>query len=230
MVRTLDPAAHTIRRDAFVDAAERLISSRGYARMSIQDVLDEVGASRGAFYHYFDSKAALLEAVIERTADGVMAAIAPIAEDPDLPAVAKLQAVFDVAGRWKAQRRELMVELLRAWYSDDNAIVREHLRRETTARLTPLLAAIVGQGASEGVFHVTSPAHAAAVVVGLFLVAGDATSQLFLDRLAGRIPYEQVRDAMAAWNEAIERVLGLAPGSFQLIDEPSMRFWFDTPG
>jgi AcrR family transcriptional regulator len=198
--------------------------------MSIQDVLDEVGASRGAFYHYFDSKAALLEAVVERTADGVMAAIAPVADDPDLPAVAKLQAVFVAAGRWKAQRRDLMLALLRAWYSDDNAIVREHLRRETAVRLTPLLAAIVRQGAAEGAFHVTSPAHAAAVIVALFLVAGDTTSQLFLDRLAGRVPYEHVRDAVAAHDEAIERVLGLGPGSFELIDEPAMRFWFDTPG
>ena len=69
MARTLNPAAHAVRRDAFVDAAQRLIQAKGYEEMSIQDVLDELGASRGAFYHYFDSKAALLEAVVERMVD-----------------------------------------------------------------------------------------------------------------------------------------------------------------
>ena len=66
MARTLNPEVHAVRRDAFVDAAQRLIQARGYEQMSIQDVLDEVDASRGAFYHYFDSKAALLDAVVDR--------------------------------------------------------------------------------------------------------------------------------------------------------------------
>ena len=66
MARTVNLVEHAVRRDTFVDAALGLIQSKGYEEMSIQDVLDEVGASRGAFYHYFDSKTALLEAVLER--------------------------------------------------------------------------------------------------------------------------------------------------------------------
>jgi AcrR family transcriptional regulator len=66
MARTVDPATHAIRRDAFVEATQRLIALKGYEEMSVQDVLDELDASRGAFYHYFDSKVALLEAVIGR--------------------------------------------------------------------------------------------------------------------------------------------------------------------
>ena len=65
MARILNLAVHTVRREAFVEAAQRLMQSRGYQQMSIQDVLDELQASRGAFYHYFDSKQALLEAVID---------------------------------------------------------------------------------------------------------------------------------------------------------------------
>ena len=43
--------------------------SRGYDRFSIQDILDATGASKGAFYHYFDSKDALLDAIVDRMAD-----------------------------------------------------------------------------------------------------------------------------------------------------------------
>ena len=63
MPRTLNPLAHAIRRDAFLDVAERLIRIKGYEQMTVQDVLDELDASKGAFYHYFDSKEALLQAV-----------------------------------------------------------------------------------------------------------------------------------------------------------------------
>ena len=60
---------HAVRRDDFIDAAQRLIRTKGYEETSIQDILDALGASQGAFYHYFGSKADLLEAVVERMVD-----------------------------------------------------------------------------------------------------------------------------------------------------------------
>ncbi|TMD86636.1 MAG: helix-turn-helix transcriptional regulator, partial [Chloroflexi bacterium] len=50
MARTLNAAVHTVRKEAFVDVAQRLMQTKGYQQMSVQDVLDELGASRGAFY------------------------------------------------------------------------------------------------------------------------------------------------------------------------------------
>ena len=101
MPRTLNPVAHAIKRDAFLDVAEHLIRTQGYELMTVQDVLDELGASKGAFYHYFDSKQALLAGVVERMTDAALAVIEPIATDPDLSAAAKLQAFFSMAVRWK---------------------------------------------------------------------------------------------------------------------------------
>src|SRR5436189_5780695 len=112
MVRTVNQANRTIRRDAFVDAAQRLIASKGYEHMSIQDVLDALDASRGAFYHYFDSKQALLEAVIDRMVDAGLAEVAPVGADPALPAVDKLQRVFSTIGRWKTERKALVLSLM----------------------------------------------------------------------------------------------------------------------
>lgn len=226
MARTRDPVAHGVRRDAILDVAEQLIRSKGYERMSIQDVQDELGVSRGAIYHYFRSKAALLEAVVERAGDAVMALMAPIADDTELAAPAKLQAVFDAGGRWKSERRDLMLALLRGWYSDDNAIAREHMTRATTARMTPLLAGIIRQGEAEASMQASSPDHAAEVLMALFVASSDRTGRLFLDRLDDRIPFEDVTRLVAAYDEAVERVLGLTPGSFELIDEPALRYWF----
>jgi AcrR family transcriptional regulator len=226
VVRTLDPTARAVRRDAILDVAERLFRARGYEQVSIQDVQDELGVSRGAIYHYFGSKAAMLEAVVERIADGVVAVIGPIAEDPDLPALEKLRGVFAAAGRWKAERRELMLAVLRAWYSHDNALVRERLRAVSSARMAPVLAGIVRQGRAEGVFTASSPEHAAHILVAMLEGSSDALGRLFLDRLAGEVSFAEVERAMAAYDEAVERILGLPAGSFELVDPPSLRFWF----
>jgi len=225
--RTLNPTTYAVRRDAFLDVAERLIRTRGYEQTSIQDILDELDASKGAFYHYFDSKEALLEAVVERMTDAAMAVIAPIAADRGLPAAEKLQAVFATAGRWKTERSDLLLSVMRSWYAPDTDLVRLRVARAGAARITPLLAGIVRQGIVEGTFTPTSADHAAVILLALFNGSSDALGQLVLDRLDGRASFEEVEQFMAAQEEAMERILGLPAGSFVLVDTPTLHAWFE---
>ncbi len=218
--------ARDIRRDAFVDAATNLIQTKGYAQMSVQDVLDELGASRGAFYHYFDSKGALLDAVMERLLTIGMTIAQQVVADPDRTAVDKVTAVFTGIARWKNERRELMLELLNVWLSDDNAIVREKLRRGMARRLTPILAEIIGQGCREGVFDASSPDGAARALVAVLQGAQETAGDLFLARQAGAVPLETVERTFRSYADAYERILGAAPGSLTLVDDETLRLWF----
>ena len=52
-------------RDRILAAAERLFAEHGYAAVSIDAVLAACKVSRGALYHHFSAKEALLEAVFE---------------------------------------------------------------------------------------------------------------------------------------------------------------------
>lgn len=227
MVRTLNPTVRAVRRDAILDAAERLMRTCGYDDMSVQDIQDELSVSRGAIYHYFSSKADILEAVIERMTDTVMAVVEPLADEPNLTPLAKLQQVFAVAGQWKAERKDLMIAVVQAWYSDRNMPVRQRLEQMARARLTPLIADILRDGQADGVFHLGSPEYAAAILVAMLLDSGEALSHLILARFAGAVPFEDVESAIAAYNEAFERILGLSAGSFEIIDSPTLRFWLD---
>jgi AcrR family transcriptional regulator len=224
--RTLDPTAHALRRDAFIDVALRLIQTEGYDELSVEEILVELGASKGAFYHYFDSKEALLAAVVDRMVEAGIGAIAPVAADPHLGALAKLARLFASLAEWKGERSDLMIELVRVWVSDANAVVRDQLRRGTQARLTPLLATIVRQGKAEGAFTVTSPEHTAALLVTMLVGTNETASRLFLARQAGTITFEEVEFTFAAHAEAFERVLGLPPGSWPQLDAQTMHRWF----
>jgi AcrR family transcriptional regulator len=226
MARTLNPVVHTLRRDQFVDAAQELIASKGYARLSIQDVLDATGTSRGALYHYFDSKASLLEAVIDRMTQAVLAAVAPEMDDPSLPAREKLQRLFAGIGAWKTERKDLMLGLMEVWYSDQNIVVRDKFRRESITRLEPVLARILAQGNVEGAFDVDQPGHTAEVFVSLIQGLNERAGLLYLARQAGTISFEEFEQTIAAYVTAFERILGIPRGSLKMIDEPTRRAWF----
>src|ERR1700738_4542235 len=167
MPRTVNTTLHTIRRAAFLDVAQRLVQTKGYDAMSIQDVLDQLEASKGAFYHYFDSKQALLEAVVERFADGAMAALAPVLNDPRLPALKKLERVFAGIASFKAEQKDLTLAIIEVWNSDGNAIVREKVRRLSERIMIPLFTSVLKQGLDEGTLHVDSPDDTAKVLVAL---------------------------------------------------------------
>jgi len=224
--RTVDRVAHAARRDEFIEAGRRLIQTRGYERFTIDDLLAEVGASKGAFYHYFDSKPALLEAVVERFADEVVAAAASVVTDPRLPAVAKLERYFAAIAARKTAERHFLEELLRVWYSDENAIVREKIRRQTIRLVAPHIAAIIRQGIAEGTIALVDPDEMARVVLALLLDAGDEAGELYLARRNGTVTLDAVRRRVASYRTAIERLLGLQPGSVQLVDDETLQTWF----
>jgi AcrR family transcriptional regulator len=229
MARTVDPVVHAVRRDAFLDAAQGLIQTKGYALLSIQDILDELSVSKGAFYHYFDSKAALLEGVVSRMVDAATASLAPAVADPDRSALEKFDAVFSGLASFKAERKELILELMRVWLSDENVIVREKFRRGVIARMTPLLATIIRQGLAEGSFTTTSPEHTARVFVALVMGANEAAVDLFVGHQADAVTVEEAERTLAAFGDAFERILGARPGALGFAGRTALiREWFDA--
>jgi AcrR family transcriptional regulator len=226
MARTRNATAHAVRRDEILDVAERLIRTRGYEAMSIQNVQDELDCSRGALYHYFGSKEAILEAVIDRMTEAGMVLLRPIVDDPHLSAVVKLQTMFTAGGNWKIQQKDFILPLLRGWYQSGNDLVRSRAEARAFEQFRPLMAVVLRQGVAEGTIRVSSADHAAVVVTSLFAGSTDELRHVFMDALDGRLSVEEAERFIRAHEEALERILGLTPGSFTLIDPASMRTWF----
>lgn len=55
-----------VTRQRILDAAKKLFAQKGYERTTIQDILDELeDLSKGAIYHHFKNKEAMLHALID---------------------------------------------------------------------------------------------------------------------------------------------------------------------
>jgi TetR/AcrR family transcriptional regulator, transcriptional repressor for nem operon len=65
-------------RDRLIDSARYLFWERGYAGTSMADLLDHAKVNSGSFYHFFESKEALLREVLE----GYLVALRPMIVDP----------------------------------------------------------------------------------------------------------------------------------------------------
>lgn len=61
---TTKPATSRNRDASVIAAAIEVMSEKGYAATSIQEVADRVGVLKGSLYHYFDSKEELLSRIL----------------------------------------------------------------------------------------------------------------------------------------------------------------------
>jgi len=215
-----------VRRNEILDVAQSLLYRKGYEQMTIQDILDGNHISKGAFYHYFDSKQALLEGLIERTGEEGMQLIRPILTDPTLNALQKLQIYFNSAMRWKTTQRAVLIPVLKVWYSDDNALLRQKELAAGKKMMLPLLTDVLRQGVAEGLLPMPHPEQTAEVLISLILGLSDALGELILAGQAGPVDLGRVEATLAAYTYSIERTVGAAPSSLALIDMETLKQWF----
>jgi AcrR family transcriptional regulator len=196
--------------------------------MSIQDILDNVQISSGAFHHYFDSRRALLEAFIERIKEESEKPLLPIIHDPSLSAIEKLQGFFERLDRLRSTHKTDVIKLMRVWYTDDNAIVRQKVDEAVLEQRTPLLTEIVCQGIREGIFTTAYPDKAGEVILSLLHGMGNTHVRLLLSLERERDDLgciEEIVATHAAYMDAIERVLGAPPHSFSRTDAEAVNVW-----
>jgi TetR/AcrR family transcriptional repressor of nem operon len=230
MARIVKEKAYAARRNEILDAAQRLVYTKGYEQMSIQDILDSLQISKGAFYHYFDSKGEVLDSLVERmTVNEVVPLLDSIVHDPELSALAKLHRYFDTALRWKSGRKELMLELLRVWLSDENAIVRQKMLNMAVEHITPLLTEIIRQGIHEGIFKTSYPDQTCRMMIYALQGLSSSLIELLIsderERDAAQVR-RTVEDYAGALNDATERLLGAPSGCMHLIDLEALEGWF----
>ena len=99
------PRDGALTRERILEAASKLVVDRGFAATSVDAVLDAAGTTKGAFFHHFESKAALGHALVERYAAGDIALLEEFlgraeasSDDPAEQLVAFLRLFEEAAG------------------------------------------------------------------------------------------------------------------------------------
>jgi AcrR family transcriptional regulator len=190
-----------VRKGEILDAAERLFAEKSYDRTTINDMLEAVGISKGAFYHYFKSKEDVLDAVIERWGETRAQTAKCIAVQSDLSATKKLLRIMLEEKPRDAAQSTLINELEKL---PDGPMFMKTLTY-IVLRLSPIWEEVVMQGIAEGVFNTPFPLESAEILLAL-------AHSLFDNASLRRAPEDESRRTIAFLLSA-ERILGAREGS-----------------
>ena len=86
-----------------LDTASRLFLQKGYDKTTLQDIIDATKLSKGAIYHHFASKEAILIAVADRMGEHNTAVLAEIRDRKGLTGAEKVREMFRTAMRLSFQ-------------------------------------------------------------------------------------------------------------------------------
>jgi AcrR family transcriptional regulator len=123
-------------REKILEAGLELFGERGYHATSIAEIGERAGIAKSVLYHYFGSKAALYEAIVEAQTDDLMERVAAAVP----PGRARLRAGVDAYLDFLAERPAAWRLLLRDPPADPALIeVHERLARRRTEGLAAVL-------------------------------------------------------------------------------------------
>jgi len=212
-----------VRREELLGAALELFTEFGYQKTSVQMITERVGVAKGLFYHYFDSKADLLNQVAIWQAGQVMEAIPPI-DDMEGNALEKLRTLIGMFVQWKLEdARDLISAYIKVMYRPENAPLRIAVVQESVSRITPIFGEIIAEGVEEGLCDVDDPALAAEMVFSLWTGMSEKLAELLLGIPENPENIDGVLDRVRAWEYSIERILGVEKGTLELYDYAFLR-------
>lgn len=221
------------RHAEFLNVAQMLFYSKGYERTSVKEIIDAVGVAKGTFYHYFDSKVDLLEALVEKLIEELYGQLQKIVEtvlkDPSMSAAEKFEQLFVQIGSWKVDNPEFVRESVRVYYQDENVLFRTKMVEAATEKMAPLFADIIRQGVNEGAFEVAHPEEAARLVFVLNRTFSEALVTMMLAGERKDVAVRRMEPRLETYERSIERLLGAKEGSLHLIDMEHVAVWFSNP-
>lgn len=88
-----------VRQDAIVGAVNRLLATKGYDAMTVDEVAAEAGLAKASLYKFFTSKEELAAAAMVGTLDRALAFVEQLRSRPDATPIDQLKAV----ARWAMQ-------------------------------------------------------------------------------------------------------------------------------
>jgi len=209
---------HPNTKAQIVAAAWELFATQGYDGATVEAIIDKVGVSKGAFYHYFASKEDVLDAVVEHMTGQALDHIKSSLQDASLSAIEKLNRFLSASRNWRLANIGLLREVVRVIFREDNVIIRHKMSLRNVALALPVLADIIAQGVKERVFDTVDAEETARLILHLASEWGEVQSKTLLEAPSKPENLALFERRINLFTSALERILAAPTGSIERVD------------
>lgn len=210
------------RRDELLDIALDLCTTVGYEAMSIDQVTRAASVAKGTFYYHFGSKQDMLIALVQRFVDDLFTDLERTQDALTGTGAERFHQLLTHATQWKTERVDDAMAFVPLLYKPENLELRHRLFDEWGARTRHLFLPLVTLGAQDGSFTVDDAEAMTDLALTLWV---DGGARLY-DRALAAPTEDAFVDILvrgvAALTTGVERVMGAAPGTFEVPFDPAI--------
>lgn len=212
-----------VRRHEILTTAYALFCLRGYEGTTVNAIIDALGLSKGAFYHHFESKEEVVQALARRMAEEMYVKLLPLVTSEKLSSLDKLNLMFGTGAEYKKAQLPMMRAMMEIFAREENLRLRNRLIAESIAVVGPLFARILEEGKARGAFHIDDPAETARIMIHLGTYLHDSFAQ-GMRRAVTDLPgaVAELRQRIDAYARALERILGVGPQTLSVLDDETI--------
>lgn len=211
-----------LRKEAIIRTAEQLFFEKGYEETSIQDILDALSISKGGFYHYFESKIALLEEISRQKCANNIERIRMELFSGRLSSVQKANLLLSSIFPFERESAEYNALTFKVSYIDGDVHFRNRTRQFMLDELCPLMDETVYEGVSDQSFFVRYPGHIGRILLMLGYDACEEACRMLAEDADNPDIIINMMDMLYAYREAVEGMLGCTHGSIVLFNVEQM--------
>ena len=150
------------KKDQILDTSLQLFMKKGFDATSISDILSQLDIARGTLYYHFESKEAIMDAIIERLLNQVLKKIEKLMTNDSLSQAEKFMGFFASINLTQLTGDEEIVDYFN---QPQNALFHEKSNRLLIKKLSPVLAQIISEGIEAGLFNTPYPAETAELIL-----------------------------------------------------------------
>lgn len=148
-------------REKIMDAAFDLFGEQGFEKTTLSQIIKRAGTSKGGFYHHFESKQAILEAITLQYVKTLGLRYEGMLSESNQSTKALLNNVFETINHYKKEQVEDYPKLKNLYAHADSHVVIGQMADAFEKLTTSIYLKLILKGMDEGLFQVTHPEHLA---------------------------------------------------------------------
>lgn len=205
------------RRAKILETAEKLFYRKGYEATSIQDILDDLKMSKGGFYHHFESKLQLLDALCQGQMQENGERMREAVESKKGDAIAQFNALYEYCTLWQEGQEAFASLVLKTAYEGGSVQLRDSLKQAMLANARPLMKEIILDGVEQQKFFTRYPDEIGELLLQLFANLNDEIAMLLAKgEKNGSLP--AILNLLMVYRHAAETLTGAPYGSLVLYE------------
>ncbi len=207
------------RKADILASANELFGCKGYHKTTLQDIILKVGCSKGSFYHHFESKIQVLQAIARQRVEKDYRAFA---DSPPSPGLDRLNRLLYFTCPWRQGEEVFMAQVLSLGLQEEGAVLTAHLREARKQAFYPELLALLQALREQGLAFYTRATLPELLWDAHMAFADTMTGEICRLIVSGGTPASRALDLLNTARFQWERLADLPFGSVAIVPAEEM--------